>query len=184
MKKFLCLILLVALLPIGCFALSGCKDKQDLKTFYTTYKNIDNECPHLVLSPATNTYNIEWEGVKLDIDYTQSSTLQTLVEDPSTKYYNLKYFYQQLLDDSLAPLYFFGEKISASNKVSDKQTEKLFAELNNLKSKYKEIDYYAGTLITSLKATNEESVNLSYLKKLFTQYENAIIVAGNLSAII
>ena len=187
MRKFLCLILLIALLPVGCFALAGCKDKQDLKTFYTAYTNINNECPHLTLTPVVDTYGAGTLGtnsVKLDIDYSQSATLSTLVEDSSTKYYHLKHFYQPLLDDSLAPLYFFGEKISDSNKVGDKQTESLFAELNNLKDRYKDIDYYTGVLITSLKATNDENVNLSYLKKLFVQYENAISTAGNLSALI
>ena len=184
MKRFLCLVLLLALLPISCFTLSGCKDSYNLKEFYSTYKNIDNQCPHLVLDVATDAYTTTSNNFKLTIDYSQSTTLHSLVTDNSTPYYYLEHFYQQLLDDSLAPLYFFGEKISNSKKVSGAQTEQLFTSLKNLEYSYKDIDYYTGALITSLKSVNDESVNLSYLKKLFKAYETAISKAGTLSAVI
>ena len=112
MKKVLSLILLVALLPITCLALTACKDKQNIKNFYTSYKNIASECSHLKLVEVNDTHDINVNSYKIDIDYSQSAELQALVEDSSTKYYNLKYFYQKLLDDSLAPVQFFGEKIS------------------------------------------------------------------------
>jgi hypothetical protein len=184
MKKFLCFILLLTLLPIGCFAFTACKNSYNLKDFYESYKKIDNECPHLILDPIIDTYAASSNSFKLNIDYIQSPTLSGLVEDTTTEYYYLKYFYQQLLDDSLAPLYFFGEKISNSKKVSDSETKELFEKLKDLENSYKDIDYYTGALISSLKSVNEESVNLSYLKKLFERYEVAIVKAGALSAVI
>lgn len=184
MKRFLCSILIIVMLPIACFSLLACDEKNDLSTFYSSYKNIANNCPHLAVVEINDTYGINANSYKIDIDYAQSTKLEALVDDSSTKYYHLKHFYQQLLDDTLSPLYFFGEAISNSKKVSDKQTEKLFQHLYELEECYKDIDYHTGTLFTSLKSTNIESVNLSSLKKLFTQYEEAIIVAGNLSALI
>lgn len=185
MKRFICTLLIFAMLPIACFAFTGCKNnKQDIKTFYTSYKNIVASNQYLTLEEANDTYQLNTDSYKIDIDYTKSSKLSTLVEDSSTKYYYLKYFYQKLLDDSLAPLYFFGEKISSSNKVSEKHTKQLFDNLLSLKQEYEDINYYLGTLVTSLSATDDETINLSYLKKLLSQYEQAITEAGKLSAVI
>lgn len=184
MKRILCLILIVVVLPLTSLALCGCKKDYKLKDFYQSYKKIAEESSHLVVTEAIDTYDINTNSLKIDIDYSQSGKLRSLVEDPSTKYYYLKSFYQQLLDDTLAPLYFFGDSISTSKKISDKQTNKLFESLNELKDEYKDIDYYAGSLITFLDTSNNESVNLSYLKKLFAQYEETIVAAGKLSALI
>ncbi len=184
MKKFLCLILLLTLLPIGCFTLAACNNSYNIKEFYSTYKDIEKECPHLVLKNAVDQYSVQGDSLKLDIDYSQSPQLSALVENPDSKYYYLKYFYQQLLDDSLAPLYFFGNQISSNKKISDKQTKQLFVELKNLENCYKDIDYYTGALMVSLKSVNDENVSLSYLKRLFEKYESAITVAGTLSIIV
>ena len=172
------------MLPITCLVFTGCKDKYNVKGFYNTYKSIADSCSTLTLVEASNPYGIEQTSHKIDINYSEFSTLSSLVEDPTSKYHNLKYFYQQLLDDSLAPVYFFGEKISSSNNVSKKQAEQLTKKMDDLKEDYEDIDYYLGSLITSLKTTNDQTINLAYLKKVFTQYEKTIYTAGSLSAIV
>lgn len=184
MKKFLCLVLLLTLLPIGCLTLVACDKSYNIKEFYSSYRNIEKECPHLILKDAVDSYSLGGENVKLDIDYSQSPQLSALVEDSNSKYHYLKYFYQQLLDDSLSPLYFFGNQISNSKKIGEKKTKQLFVELKNLENCYEDIDYYTGALMVSLKSVNDENVSLSYLKKLFEKYESAITVAGTLSAVI
>ena len=181
MRKFLCSILICLLTALACVGISGCKEKRNIKDFYNTYKQIAETSQNLALIEATDTYQLNTNSYKIDIDYTLSPKLQTLVEDSTSKYYYLKYFYQQLLDDSLAPLYFFGESISANKNISEKNTEKLFKNLDVLKTDYENIDYYLGILITSM-STNNDDVNLSYLKKLFSQYEQAITTASKLSA--
>lgn len=185
MKKFICLILICLMLPITSILLIGCNDKKhDVKDFYKSYQNIATNSQNLVLVDANNTYQIDTNGTKININYSLSSNLSTLVESGSTPYYQLKYFYQQLLDDSLAPLYFFGETISNSKRVSKKQVTQLFEKLDDLKQDYENIDYYVGILINSLNATNNPVINLSHLKKVFLQYEQAIISAGELSAVV
>lgn len=185
MKKFICTLLIVLMLPITCFAFTGCKDdKYNIKDFYSTYQNIVTNNQNLTLVEANDTYQLNTNSYKIDIDYSKSSKLSTLVEDGSSKYHYLKYFYQQLLDDSLAPLYFFGELISSSDKVTKTQTNELFKNLELLEKEYEDINYYLGILTTSLNATNDETINLLYLKKLLSQYEQTITSAGNLSAVI
>lgn len=184
MKKVLCTILICLLTSFACASLTACKESKDIKNFYVNYKQIAESAQNLTLTEATDTYQLNTNSYKIDIDYSLSPKLSALVENNSTKYYHLKYFYQRLLDDSLAPLYFFGESISASKEVSKKQTQKLFNNLDKLKEDYGDIDYYLGILMTSLATTNNEEVNLSYLKKLFAQYEQAITTASSLSAVV
>ena len=173
------------MLPITCLTVSGCGKKDyDIKTFYTCYKNIANNTSNLSLIVADDIYQIN-NGYKIDINYTKSSKLSTLVEDDDTHYYHLKYFYQQLLDDSLSPLYFWGENIANVKKISKSQTKELFNTLSMLEQDYMDIDHYLGILINSLSDSNESTtVNLSYLKKVFNEYEQAITTANKLSILI
>ena len=184
MKKVICAVLIVLMLPLTCISLIGCKETKNIKDFVATYTKIADDTPNLELVEATDIYQASSNSVKIDIKYSLSSKLSTLVEDNSTPYYNLKYFYQKMLDDTLSPLYFFGQSISSSKKISDKQTNKLYQYLSELKEDYLDINYYTGTLITSLNATNNEKTNLSYLRKLFEQYEKALNSAGNLSSFV
>jgi len=183
MKKFICTILIFLMLPITCLALAGCNNSNNnIKNFYTAYKDITKSTSNLALVETNDTYDLDLTSYKIDVDYTKNEKLSILVNDNSTSYYYLKHFYQQLLDDSLAPLYFFGENISNSKKVTKKQTDLLFKKLSTLKKDYEDIDYYVSVLTTSLNATNDSNVNLAYLKKLFSKYEQIIVSAGNLSA--
>ena len=56
--------------------------------------------------------------------------------------------------------------------------------MSKLEQNYHDIDYYLGTLISSLNSPADENINLSYLKKVFLQYEKTITTAGDLSAIV
>ena len=172
------------MLPITSLIFAGCNKDYDIKKFYTTFQNIGNNATNLMVTDANDVYGIHTTSCKIDIDYTKSSRLSTLVDDDSTQYYQLKHFYQQLLDDSLSPLYFFGDKISSTKKVSDKQAKKLFNGLYELREDYQDIDYYLGILMNSLNATEDSTINLSYLKKVFVQYEQAITTANNLSTLV
>lgn len=182
MKKFIYLILICLTLPIASLLVGCNKSDYDIKTFYTSYLSIADSSTNLTVADYEGSYGLSINASKIDIDYMKSSKLKSLVDDDSTSYYYLKHFYQQLLDDTLSPVYFFGESISNNKKVTDKQTEKLFKNLETLKQDYDDIDYYAGILISSLNSTNNSATNLSYLKKLFIQYEQALISANNLAA--
>lgn len=185
MKKILCTILMCIMIPFTCFSLAGCKDNDyKLKNFYSSYEKIALNAQNLTLADANNTYQINVSSYKIDIDYTKSNVLSSLVEDNTTPYYQLKYFYQQLLDDSLAPMYFFGQKISENKKVSDKQTNKLFKNLESLQREYEDLDYYLSVLINTLHSTNDSIANLANLKKVFVQYEEAITASNNLSSVV
>lgn len=181
MKKILYIFLTILMLPLTSLLFVGCKENREIKDFYKTYTNIVDEAPNLSLVEATDIYESGENSIKIDINYSLSPKLSDLVDNNSTPYYQLKHFYQPLLDNTLSPLYFFGPAISSSKKVSEKQTEQLYSYLDKLKKDYLDINYYTGTLITSLKATDNESANLAYLKKLFAQYEKALNSAGNLS---
>lgn len=183
MKKLICSILILLMLPSSLLFV-GCKDKKNIKDFYKTYLAIADSTSHLTLVETTDTYDASSNSWKLDIDYASAPELSSLVEVENSAYHHLKYFYQELLDNTLSPLYFFGESISSSKKVTQKQTDKLFKDLDNLEECYKDIDYYLGILKTSLKTSQDESVNLFYLNKLYVQYEQAIISASNLSAVV
>jgi len=184
MKKFLCIILISLMLPITSILLIGCDNNNEIKNFYKKYTRIADSATNLTLVEATDTYDLNINSYKIDIDYTQSSKLSSLVENTSSEYYYLKYFYQQLLDDSLSPLYFFGDAISKSNKVGKSKTNNLFNKLSALKQEYEDIDYYLGILITSLDATDDKMTNLLYLKRVYSQYEQAIMAASKLSAVV
>jgi len=184
MKKFLCIILICLMLPITSILLVGCDNKNEISDFYKKYTRIANSTSNLSLVEAIDTYDLDVNSYKIDINYSKSSKLSTLVENADSEYHYLKYFYQQLLDDSLAPLYFFGETISKSSRVGKTKTNQLFKNLSNLKQEYEDIDYYLGILITSLNATDDKMTNSLYLKRVYSQYEQAIIVASKLSAVI
>ena len=186
MKKLICAILIFLMLPITCLTLAGCgKDDYDIKTFYTSYKNIANSTSHLKLVAESDIYQVNNNSYKIDIDYSKSGRLSMLVDDEDTQYYHLKHFYQQLLDDSLSPLYFFGEAISTSKKVSKSQTKQLFKGLSELEQEYKDVDHYLGILMSSLNnETNNSTINLSYLKKVFSEYEQAITTANKFSIVV
>ncbi len=184
MKKIICLILICLMLPITSILVVGCKNKDyKLKEFYTSYQNIGNNLSNLTLVDATDIYGLNTTSYKITINYTKLSTLSTLVEKSNTPYYKLKYFYQQLLDDTLSPMYFFGSSIANSKKVSDKQTESLFKSLKNLELEYKDIDFYVGILNTSL-ITNDVTIISNNLKNVFEQYEQTIEAAINLANIV
>ncbi len=185
MKNFICAILICLMLPITSFALSGCDtNNYDIKTFYTDYQEIVKDCNNLLLDNANNYYQPSDPSSKIVINYSKSSKISTLVEISNTSYYQLKYFYQKLLDDSLSPLYVFGSSIAKSDNVSDNQTKKLFKHLEALKQEYLDIDYYLGILIKSLDSTDDTFVNSSNLKKVFMQYEQAIDCANKLSSVV
>lgn len=185
MKKIICAILICLMIPTSSLLFTGCKDKKlNIQNFYSTYKSIGNNASNLKLTEVTNTYTEDNNSYKIVIDYSKSTRLSLLVDDSSTQYYHLEHFYQQLLDDSLSPLYFFGEKISTSKKISKNQTKLLFNALSTLEQEYKDIDYRVGSLMNSLEAVSDDVVNLPNLKKVFDEYEQAITAAGNLSSII
>ncbi len=173
------------MLPIACLSLAGCgKNEYNIKDFYTSYKNIANSTTNLSLVAANDVYQVNNNSYKIDINYSKSGILSTLVEDENSQYYHLKYFYQQLLDDSLSPLYFFGEAIANNKNVNKNQTKQLFTELKALEEDYKDIDYSLISLINSLDLNDESRISLSYLKKVFNQYEQAITTANKLSTIV
>lgn len=186
MKKFIYIILAALILPIFSFSLVGCDSKEyKLNTFYTTYQNIGNNSRNLRTVTADNLSSGDTSvSYKIDINYSKLNKLSTLLDDNTTQYYYLKHFYQQLLDDSLSPVTFWGENISKSKKVSDKQTKKLFNKLSVLEQEYQDIDYYLESLINSLNATNDSTINLSNLNKLFVEYEQAITAANDLSVVV
>ncbi len=179
MKKILSLVLILLILPVTALALTGCDKHGDLSKFYASYLEIAENSQNLTLVEANDNYGLQINSQKIAIDY--SPQLSQLVENTSSPYHNLKYFYQQLLDDSLAPLYLFGDVISNSNKLNEKQADNLYSQLNQLKVDYEEIDYYAGILITSLATNNDPTINLSHLKKLFARYEQTLNTATRLS---
>ena len=187
MKKFICVILICLLLPLTSIMLIGCKkNSYDLKTFYTTYENITNNTPYLTLQPSNDTYSLKVNSQKITINYTKASHLKTAITSNPTSnpYKHIDTLYQQLLDDTLAPVYFFGQNFASSNRVSKDQTKQLFENLQALEYEYQELDYYVGILNSSLSSTTNTTINLSHLKKVFMQYERLINVAGKLSSIV
>lgn len=182
MKKFICIVLICLLLPITSIMLAGCKkDSYDLKTFYTTYENIVHNTPYLTLVNATDTYNFDTAvSKKIAINYDKATNLKAATSSGSYKYINT--LYHQLLDDTLAPVYFFGQKIASSDRLSKDQTKQLFEQLYSLEHEYQELDYYIGILNSSLSATSNTTINMSHLKKVLLQYEKLLTAAGNLSS--
>ena len=185
MKKLICSILIFLMLPIACISFAGCGKKDyNIKTFYNDFKNITDSTTNLSLFPANDIYQVNNNSYKIDIDYTKSTALSNLVENENSQYYYLKYFYQQLLDDSLSPLYFFGEAIANNKKISKNQTKQIFTELNALKQDYQDIDYALIGLISSLNLGENSAISLGYLKDVFVEYEQAITTANRLSTIV
>ena len=172
------------MLPITSLIFSACNSNNEIKNFYVKYKNITNSTNNLHLVEAIDTYDLNTNSYKIDIDYSKSAILSSLVEDSDSEYYYLKYFYQQLLDDSLSPLYFFGDAIAHSSKINDNDADKMFKLLSNLKQEYLDIDYRLGVLITSLDVINDNTINLANLNNLYYQYEQAILSASKLSAVV
>lgn len=185
MKKFICLILMLVMLPIASLTLAGCKDKDyNLTQFSKTYQDIANKTDYLVLVDANNPFQLDVNSKKIDINYSKSTRLSTLVGLEGSQYSFIKNLYQQLLDDTLSPVYFFGDAISASKKVSKKQTKQLFVKLEALEQEYLDLDYSLKNLVNSLEGTNDATSNLSFLKKVYIQYEQAINCAGELSSVV
>ena len=183
MKKILCILLVCLMFPFASYIISGCStNNYDLHTFSSTYQSFVDNYNNLALDDAEKLNQSDPSSKRININYVLAPELSRLVEQNSTPYYYLKYFYQQLLDDSLAPLYFYGDTISQSGKVSKKQTEKLFNSLNALQEDYNNIDYYLGILNNALKANSNSSI--SHLRKLFEKYEQAILSANKLSAVV
>ena len=186
MKKIICLILIVLMLPVTSLMLSGCEKEKSYKlhTFYKEYKNIGDSAINLKLDDIKDVFGLNINSYRITIDFTKSSELSQLVERKNTPYYQLKYFYQKLLDDSLSPVALFGSKVAINDKVSKKQTKKLFENLETVKQEFNDIDYYLGILAQSLKASNSEFINSSHLKNLLEQYEQAITASNNLSSVV
>ena len=184
MKKFLCLLIMLCMLPVSAIFLTSCKKDSDITEFYTSYINIAEKNEFLTLVPVNYDYGLNIQADKIDLDYSKSAELSALVENSSTNYYQLKYFYQAELDNSLAPLYFFGKSLSQSKEISQKQCNALFEKLKSLEEEYVSIDYYFNILASSLKSTTSDSINQTYLKKLFAQYERTIEKASSLSALV
>lgn len=184
MKKFICIVLICLLLPITSLVLVGCKkDSYDIETFYTTYENITTNTPYLTLADASDTFNLNTtSNKKIVINYTKASNLNAVKS--STPYRYIESLYNQLLDDSLAPVYFFGQKIASSTRLGKDQINQLFEQLKSLEHEYQELDYYIGTLNSSLSATTNTAINLSRLKKVFLQYEKLIGAASSLSSLV
>ena len=188
MKKFICIILICLLLPLTSLVLAGCnKDSYDLKTFYTSYKNIvSSDTPYLTLSDTIDQYNLNGaseKSEKISINYEKATHLSNAVNSTSS-FKHIESLYQQLLDDSLSPVYCFGQKIASSDRVSKEQTKQLFENLKSLEVEYLELDYYVGILNNSLASTTNSTINLSHLKKVFLQYEKLLTAAGNLSSVV
>ena len=88
MKKLICAILICLMLPITSLMLVGCNDKDyDIKKFYTAYQEIGNNTTNLTLTDANDVYGLNTTSYKIDIDYSKSSKLSTLVNNSSTQYY-------------------------------------------------------------------------------------------------
>ena len=69
MKKFICLILICLMLPFASIIFTGCDKDYDIKKFYTTYQNIAINSKNLKLVDANNTYQIDTNGQKININY-------------------------------------------------------------------------------------------------------------------
>lgn len=185
MKRFLCLLLIICLLPISAIVLSGCgQDNRELKAFYSTYTQIIDNNSYLTLESVNDGYGLNIQADKIDINYSKSTELSALVENSSTNYYYIKYFYQKVLDNSLAPLYFYGKTLSQSKNISKKQVKQLYSRLDDLADEYSSMDYYCGILISSLKSTANQTINQTYLGKLFQQYERTIEKASLVSSLV
>ena len=135
MKKIISLILVCLLLPVVSLLLVGCnKDSYNLTTFYTTYENIVNNTPYLTLVNSNDTYHLDVDSQKIIINYNKATSLKTAI---SSKPYNyIDTLYQQLLDDTLAPVYFFGQTVASSNRLNKDQTKELFEKLHSLQYEY------------------------------------------------
>lgn len=182
MKKFLCLLLILALAPLTALTLAGCDKDHNIKDFYKSYLNIASNSQNLTLTEAHDSYSLNINRERITINYSQQLT--ELMKNDTKPYRYIDDFYQKLLDDTLAPLYLFGAEISNSNNVSKKQAEQLFNKLSALESGYQDIDYYSGILMSSLKSSAVEAINLSHLSNLFEQYEQMLDAASDLSALV
>lgn len=184
MKRFLCLLLVICMLPISAIFLTSCKKDSDISTFYSSFESIADENKYLKRVPMLSSYSFNNGWVKINFDYSKSPELSSLVDNPSTKYYQIKHFYQAELDNCLYAVCSFGIPISKSKEISQKECNALFDKLNDLKQEYSSMDYYFNILASSLKSTTNESINQTYLKKLFDQYERTIEKASILSALV
>lgn len=185
MKKVLCLLLTICLLPISALVLSACGEKdRELKNFYTAYTQIADNNEYLTLNPINDDYGLNIQADKIEINYAKNAELSALVENSSKQYKQIKYFYQKVLDNTLSPMYFYGKSLSQHKKLSKKQVEKLYARLDDLADGYSSINYYCGILISSLKSTTDDDINYTYLRKLFAEFENTIEQASLLSRLV
>lgn len=176
------------MLPIASILLSACgSEEQELKNFYTAYTDIADDNKYLTLTSINDDYGLNIQADKIEIDYSACPSLNKLVETSGTPYYQIKYFYQKALDNTLSPLYFYGKSLSQSKNISKKQTKELYSRLEDLAEGYSSIDYYSGILISSLNSTQNSDINdinYTYLKKLFNEYETAIEQATLLSRLV
>lgn len=178
-------MLVMCLLPLSAIILCSCGgNDQELKDFYTCYTKIAQNNTYLTLTSVNDDYGLNIQAYKIDLDYSLSPELSALVDNNSTKYYYIKHFYQTALDNSLSPLYFYGKALSQSDNITKKETKQLYSKLDALADEYSSISYYCGILISSLKSTANQTINLTYLNKLFTQYEQTIEQASLLSRLV
>lgn len=186
MKKTICSFLTITLTILACISLSACGDEKKyvLSTFYNTYINISDKYEYLKLTYINNDFEFQNSIAKVDVDYSTSPILDNLVRNSSSKYSYLESFYHPLLDNALAPMYFYSQQISASNNVSKTETQQLFEALEKLEKEFGDIDNYQAILIARVQASSNEDINLSQLRTLFEQYEQAIDVACDLSNLV
>lgn len=185
MRKFICYVLIIIACSITCIGLSACNDdKYNITDFHNSYIQIADKYDFLKLTSINQDYGIENTIYKIDIDYSSAPNLLALVNNNSTKYSYLKTFYQKMLDNALSPVYFYSQDISNSKNISKSQTETLYEKLNDLEDEYSDLDNYFNILASRIQASASEDINLSQLKALFNQYEEAISVACDLSNIV
>lgn len=183
MKKFICVLFSLLLLPFSIICLSGCESDKDMSKFYTTFTSIAEKHQHFQLVEIKDKYGALPNSTKIDINYSSSPELKSKVSNSETKYYYLESYYHPLLDSSLAPLYFYGPKLSTVS-VKKSTIKSLYKQLEKVDDGFDDLSYYYEILISSLQTSANEDVNLVHLSNLFAHYENLIESSITLSSTI
>jgi len=172
MRKFsiLTLSLIVAL---SCFSFSACKKKEDkdITQLYTTYLNIANS------STKLSTIETDVNPSVLKLDFVYSNELKSKISNPNTAYAYIDNFYNQMLDDAIAPTLLYSTMLTDKNTTRTERVE-LYNKLEILKTNYLETSKRLSDLENSL---NNSTVN-QILVKLFSSYNPLIDSAVDLSS--
>lgn len=183
MKKFICIALLILILPFSAICLTGCKKDKDISQFYTTYTNIASKYKYLHVVETNNNYGLSPNLIKVDIDYSSTPLLESKVNDENSKYHYLESFYHTLLDDALTPLYIYGPKLNYI-ELEKSKTKSLFSKLEILDENFGNVSYYQNILNSSLQTSVDSKIHYAHLSNLFVEYEKLISSATELSMMI